>query len=58
MAEQCFIKQRSRPPICGVHNVPLVQTEVNIDQNAPHLGHITCLRCPVSRAIILDAKAK
>ena len=58
MAEQCFIKQGSGPPICGVHNVPLIKTEVNIDKNAPQLGHITCLRCPVSRSVILDAKAK
>jgi hypothetical protein len=60
MAEQCIKKQGSNPPICGVHNAQLVQTEVRIDQYAPHTPHnsASCLRCPVSGAVISDDKAK
>jgi hypothetical protein len=58
MTEQCFKKQGSNPPICGVHNVQLVQTEVRIDQYAPQLGLISCLKCPVSGAVISNDKTK
>jgi|HubBroStandDraft_1064217.scaffolds.fasta_scaffold06662_1 hypothetical protein len=51
MEEPCFIKKGSDPPVCDVHNVPLEESTVAIDPNAPHLGRITCLRCPVTRAI-------
>ena len=43
MAEQCIKKQGSNPPICGVHNAQLVQTEVRIDQYAPRLGRVFVL---------------
>jgi hypothetical protein len=43
MAEQCFKKQGLNPPICGVHNGQLVQTEVRIDQYAPQLGRVSVL---------------
>jgi hypothetical protein len=56
MAEQCFKKKGSLPPVCGMHNVPLVQSQVPIDRDSPELGQITCLRCPVSRAVALDAQ--
>jgi hypothetical protein len=56
MAEQCFRKKGSIPPVCGVHNVPLVQSHVSIDRNSPGLGEVTCLRCPVSRFVALDAQ--
>jgi len=56
MTEQCFRKKESNPPVCGVHHVPLVQSHVSIDMNSPGLGQITCLRCPVSRSVALDAQ--
>ena len=37
----CFGKENSHPPICGIHNVALVQSQLPIDRYAPHLGHIT-----------------
>jgi hypothetical protein len=58
MAEQCFEKKVSSPPVCGVHNVPLKQSQVSIDGNAPGLGQITCFKCPVSQAVALDAQFK
>jgi hypothetical protein len=56
MAEQCFKKKGTDPPVCGVHNVPLVQSQVPIDRDSPGPMQITCLRCPVSRAVALDAQ--
>ena len=56
MAESCFIKKDSNPPFCGVHNVALVQHQITIDSNAPSLGHVTCYRCPVSQAVVLEVK--
>jgi hypothetical protein len=51
MEEPCFIKKGSNPLVCEVHNILLVESTVPIDPNAPHLGAITCLRCPVTRAV-------
>jgi len=56
MAELCFKKNVTNPPVCGVHNVPLKQSQISIDGNAPGLGQINCLKCPVSRVVALDAQ--
>lgn len=56
MAEQCFKKKGSIPPVCGVHNVPLVQIQVPIDRDSPGFRQITCLKCPVSRTVVLDVQ--
>jgi hypothetical protein len=42
------------PPVCGVHNAVLVEKQVSIDQNQPSLGLVTCLICPVSKAVVLE----
>lgn len=54
MAEHCFRKKDSNPPLCGVHNVLLVEGEASIDPLAPYLGSVTCLICPISRLVVLD----
>ncbi len=51
MAQSCFKKRGSNPPVCGVHNVRLIEISVPIDSNAPYLGVITCLKCPVGNVI-------
>jgi len=56
MAQECFKKKGSDPPVCGVHNVRLIETRVPIDANAPHLGEITCLRCPAGNFIALNGE--
>jgi hypothetical protein len=56
MAKQCFRKKDSIPPVCGEHNVQLVQGETPIDPLAPHLGHVTCLICPTSQLVVLDSR--
>jgi CheY-like chemotaxis protein len=52
MPVQCFEKRDSDQPVCGVHNVRLVQDQVPIDANAPWLGLISCSFCPVGRIVV------
>ena len=54
LRERCFQEKDSNPPACGIHHVQLVQTDVPIDQYAPYLGKVPCLRCPVSGSIATD----
>ena len=56
MAERCFKKKGSDPPVCGVHKGRLIESRVPIDANAPYLEEITCLMCPVSKGVTLDEK--
>jgi hypothetical protein len=44
----------SNPPMCGVHNVTLVQHKFPIDPNAPHLGSITGYMCQRSGQLVED----
>jgi hypothetical protein len=41
-----------------VHGTVLVLSRISIDSNAPGLGHIDCLVCSVSRAVVEDRKQK
>jgi hypothetical protein len=52
----CFQKKDSNQPVCGVHNVALVQNRIAIDSNAPGLGRIACLICAVSRTVVQEGK--
>ena len=53
MVSACFMKENSKPPpMCGVHNVALVEDRLPIDPYAPHLGHITGYVCPVSGRLV------
>jgi hypothetical protein len=54
----CFGKENSHPPICGIHNVALVQSQLPIDRYAPHLGHITSYVCPVSGQVVKEAATR
>jgi len=58
MPAMCFQKKDSDRPICGVHGTVLVLSRISIDSNAPGLGHIDCLVCSVSRAVVEDRKQK
>ena len=55
MAEKCFRKKDSNPPVCGIHDVRLIEGESDIDSLAPYLGRITCLKCPISGMVVLDS---
>jgi hypothetical protein len=54
MMAPCFRKLNSNPPVCGVHNVALVQRNLSIDWNAPRLGQLTAYVCPVSGQVVPD----
>ena len=54
MMEKCFSKKGSNPPVCEVHKVAVVRKRVAIDPYAPALGSVTCILCPVSRAVVRE----
>jgi hypothetical protein len=56
MTEPCFKKMDSNTPVCGVHLQVLVKYRIAIDVNAPELGSVDCLVCPVSRAVVRELK--
>jgi hypothetical protein len=58
MAEPCFMKRDSKPPACGVHNVPLVQRRTSEEPGAAGLGTFIFLVCPVSGAVVRDTPTK
>jgi len=58
MAAACFMKDKSNPPMCGIHDVALVQSTLPIDPNAPHLGQVTGFVCPVSGQLVRDEQPR
>jgi len=54
MAEQCFKKQGSDPPVCGVHDVMLMETRSPEKFTALGLA-ATFYVCPASGQTIRDA---
>jgi hypothetical protein len=58
MANQCFRKKDSNPPVCGVHDVPLKQKQLPNDMIAAGFKPFTFLVCPVSRAVLNEEATK
>jgi catabolite regulation protein CreA len=56
MPVMCFQKKDSDHPVCGIHNVSLVQNRIAIDPNAPGLGAVTCYVCAISRTVVQEGK--
>ena len=54
MGPQCFRKKDSKPPVCGVHDVPLVQRSSSDDPQTLFLGNFNFLVCPVSGRVVSD----
>jgi hypothetical protein len=54
MAKPCFIKKKSAPPVCGVHNVALVPRESSSNSEASRFGDFIYLECPVTRQVVND----
>jgi hypothetical protein len=48
------VKKESDPPICGVHEVSVVQRQIPIDPDVPFLGVIPCYVCPVGHQVLAD----
>jgi hypothetical protein len=55
MATRCFKKEGANPPMCGIHNVPLVKATLPIDAISPRLGSVTCYVCPESHSVANEA---
>jgi hypothetical protein len=58
MAEQCIMRQGSDPPVCGVHNVQLVQRRTSHGSVDAGVGDFAFLVCPTSGEILNDSPAK
>jgi hypothetical protein len=54
MAQQCFSKLGSNPPLCGLHHVLLVQRRFP-DEILPSIyEHLTFLMCSESGEVLKD----
>jgi hypothetical protein len=58
MAEKCFKKEDSEPPVCGVHDVPLIKRQLPEEMIAVGYKFLTFLACPVSGAVLNDDKKR
>jgi hypothetical protein len=58
MPEQCFRKEDSSPPVCGVHAVRLVTKHLPDDMIAVGYKPLTFLVCPVSGVVLNDEKKR
>jgi len=56
MPDPCFIKKNSTPPVCGIHDVQLINKLLPDELIASLRKEITYLVCPVSRSVINDEK--
>jgi hypothetical protein len=54
MARWCFREKNSHPPICGVHNVPLMKKQSANDLASSGFGDFAFLVCPVSHEVVND----
>jgi hypothetical protein len=56
MPIQCFTKKGSNPPVCGVHNVPLVEHLSTDDSITSGLGDFVFFVCPISGQVVGDSE--
>jgi hypothetical protein len=54
MAEQCFKKKGSNPPVCGLHNVRLVTKHLPDALIASGYKGFTFMVCPLSGTVLSD----
>ena len=52
MAEQCFRKKGSNPPVCGVHDAQLVREQLPDELIASGYKAFSFLVCPVSGEVL------
>jgi hypothetical protein len=58
MTEQCFRKEDSNPPVCGVHGVRLIMKQLPDEMIAVGYKSLSFLACPVSGAVLNDEKKR
>jgi hypothetical protein len=54
MKDRCFKKKGSNPPVCGVHNVPLLRKQLPVELIAAGFEAFTFVVCPVSGEVLDD----
>ena len=54
MGPQCFRKESSKAPVCGVHNVALVLRHSSSDTEASFFGDFDFFICPVSGKVVSE----
>jgi hypothetical protein len=54
MVEPCFIQKNSAPPVCGVHNVRLVEKQLPDELIASRYKGFTFLVCRMSGHVLND----
>jgi len=52
MGPQCFMKKDSKPPVCGVHEAPLVQHHSSDEPDTSFFGDFDFFVCPVSGKVV------
>jgi len=57
MEEPCSKKKDSNPPVCVVHNVPLVRKQLPAGMIEVGLKGFSFLACPVSGLVLNDELA-
>jgi len=55
MEEPCFKKKDSDPPVCGIHNVPLIEHQTSEDSVLSRFGDFAFFVCPVSGYVVPDS---
>jgi hypothetical protein len=55
MAEPCFKKKDSDPPVCGVHDVLLLEHHSSEDSVLSKFGDFVFHVCPVSGYVVRDS---
>ena len=55
MGPRCFMKKDSDPPLCGVHNVPLIRHWSSDHLETFRLGDFEFFVCPASGYIVKEA---
>jgi len=58
MKEHCSRKKDSNPPICAVHNVPLVMKQLPDELIAAGYKGFTFLVCPVSGEVLNEENGR
>jgi hypothetical protein len=58
MVGPCFQKNDSNPPVCGVHNAPLIQHRSSEDPVLSKFGEFVFFVCPVSGFVVRDSSTQ
>jgi hypothetical protein len=52
MTKQCYVKKGLNQPVCGLHEVPLVEQETADNPTASVFGDFAYFICPVTKQVV------